>query len=367
MIKHCYIQIPFCKKICSYCDFCKMFYKDEMVEEYLSLLEKEIKNTYQGESLKTIYIGGGTPSCLTTNQLKRLFTILSYFKKDKNIEFTIEGNIETTTKEKLMIYKQYGINRLSFGIESTHPKNLEFLEREFSKEQTKKVLNDARKLGFHNINLDIIYALPTEDLKMLEEDLDYIISLNPEHISTYSLMIEPHTKLEIKKEKNISEDLDASMYDMIKEKLSKASYQHYEISNFSKKGYESKHNLCYWQNKEYYGFGLGASSYIHNKRIMNTRSWTDYKRGFIQKEIEYLTKKDEIEYEILLNLRTKEGINLKYFKQKYQKELQELYHYQDLLEEKYLLEKENHLFIPEDKWYISNEIIVQLLGCEKYE
>ena len=367
MVKHCYIHIPFCKKICSYCDFCKMFYQEDIVDQYLNRLEKEIKETYQNETLETIYIGGGTPSSLSIKQLQKLFSILSILKKDKNIEFTIEGNIETTTKEKLLLYKQQGVNRLSFGIESIHPKNQELLERTFQKEETETILMEAKKIGLNNINLDIMYALPTENLKQVKEDIEYILSLNPTHISTYSLMIEPHTKLGIQKRKPISQDLDAKMYDLIKKELKKANYIHYEISNFSKAGFESHHNLCYWHNQEYYGFGLGASSFLSNKRITNTRSWTNYKKGKIQKEIEVLSKQDQIEYEILLNLRTKEGINLKEFQNKYQKELSNLYQYQHLIEKKYLIEEKDHLFIPEDKWYISNEIIVQLLGCEKNE
>lgn len=367
MIKHCYIHIPFCKKICSYCDFCKMYYKEEIVDEYLDALEQEIKSIYQNEELDTIYIGGGTPSSLTTKQLKRLFSILSIIKKSKNAEYTIEGNIESTTEEKLLLYKKNGINRLSFGIESINQNNLEYLERSFSKEQTEKVIQTARRLGFKNINLDLIYAIPRENIEILTEDINYVLSLEPEHISTYSLMIEEHTKLKIKNEKNIEEDLDEEMYQVICKTLKENDYIHYEISNFCKEGFQSNHNLCYWNNKEYYGFGLGASSYQNDKRIMNTRSLNDYKRKKYQKEIEIVSLKDKIEYQILLNLRTKEGINLSLFKKQYKKEFKEIYHYQELLEKKYLEELENHLFIPENKWYISNEIIVKLLGCEQNE
>lgn len=367
MIKHCYIHIPFCDNICSYCDFCKMYYKEEIVDEYLESLEQEIKSIYQNEELETIYIGGGTPSSLTIKQLQKLFSILSIFKKSKNIEYTIEGNIESTTEEKLLLYKENGINRLSFGIESINQNNLEYLERSFSKEKTEKVLKTARRLGFQNINLDLIYAIPRESIEILKEDIKYVLSLKPEHISTYSLMIEDHTKLKIKNEKNMDEDLDEEMYQVICNVLKENDYIHYEISNFCKEDFQSRHNLCYWKNKEYYGFGLGASSYQNEKRITNTRSLKDYKSKKYQKDIEIVSIKDKIEYQILLNLRTKEGINLSLFKKEYNKELKEIYHYQKLLEGKYLEELENHLFIPENKWYISNEIIVRLLGCDQNE
>ena len=365
MVRYCYIHIPFCDNICSYCDFCKMFYNESIVDKYLDSLEKEIKSIYRGEVLDTIYIGGGTPSCLSLKQLKRLFGIISIFKKNDNIEFTIEGNIESTDKNKLLLYKKHGVNRLSFGIESINKNNLEYLERNFSFEKTEEIINECRKLGFNNINLDIIYAIPTETKEVLIRDIDYILSLDPEHISTYSLIIEDHTKLKIRNELNIEEDLDDEMYNLIRNKLN--SYKHYEISNFCKEGKESKHNLCYWKNDEYYGFGLGASSYIDNRRITNTRSLNNYFDDNYLKEIEELNELSKIEYEVLLNLRIKEGIDLLSFKKKYKKKFDDFFSYQELLDNKYLVKENNHLFIPENKWYISNEIIVKLLGCEVNE
>lgn len=361
MISNCYIHIPFCSKICSYCDFCKIYYNKELVDKYLIALEKEIDLLYKNEVLESIYIGGGTPSCLTIDQLDKLFNILAKLKKSKNIEYTIEGNIESTTQEKLKLYKKYGINRLSIGIETTIKKQLSFLNRELSKENTKTIINMARKLGFNNINLDLMYALPNETIVDLDKDLNFLLSLNVEHISTYSLIIEEHTMLYNKDIKNISEDTDYKMYNYICKKLKDNNYIHYEISNFSKKGYYSKHNTCYWDNKNYYGFGLGAASYIKNKRINNTRSITQYINGNYIKEEETINIEDKIEYEIILNLRKREGINLISFNRKFHKSLKEIYNYNYLLEQGFITEKNNHLFITEDKWYISNEIITKIL------
>ena len=233
MIKSCYIHIPFCSTICSYCDFCKQIYQEKLVKKYLDALEEEILKNYQGEELDTIYIGGGTPSCLSVLELTRLFQILSLFKKSKNFEYTIEGNFSSTTLEKLLLYRKYGINRLSFGMESIDPKNLEFLGRVEGKEEVQSVISLARSLGFSNINVDLMYALPLEDMDVLSGDLDFLLSLNVEHISTYSLMIEDHTLLKIKGVGEISEDLDHEMYQMICDKLGKHHYIHYEISNFA--------------------------------------------------------------------------------------------------------------------------------------
>lgn len=362
--KSCYIHIPFCNRICSYCDFCKIYYNKDLVKRYLTSLKKEIESNYNQEVLKTIYIGGGTPSSLDTYELEYLFNILSILKKDKNIEFTIEGNFESTTKEKLDLYKKYGINRLSFGIESTNKDNLNFLERSLDKEKVKEVLDYAKEIGITNINVDLIYAIPKETNEILKKDIEYILSLNIPHISTYSLIIEDNTKLKINNEKNIDEEKDYEMYKTICNTLKNNNYNHYEISNFSKKGYESLHNTCYWNNDRYYGFGLGASSYINNIRSTNTRSITKYLKNDYIYEQETLSKKDEMEYEVILNLRKKDGINLELFKEKYNIDLINVYNYRNLLENKLLSLSNNNLSITEDKWYISNEIIVKLLGCE---
>ena len=367
MIKNCYIHIPFCSNICSYCDFCKLYYNKKFVKEYLKSLKKEIEETYNGEVLDTIYIGGGTPSCLDIEELKELFDILSILKRHSKTEYTIEGNFESTTLEKLRLYKENGINRLSFGIETTNNKLIKYLERDISKEKIEDIISKCISLNLDNINVDLIYALKDETIDDLDKDLDYILSLNIKHISTYSLIIEEHTKLFINHESEINEDLDYAMYKRIINKLRDNNFIHYEISNFSKEGYESKHNLCYWNNDNYYGFGLGASSYIDNKRITNTRSFTKYREGKYKYIEEVLSIKDTYEYEIMLNLRKKEGISFSKWNKKYHNNFKDLYDYSSLLKDKLLIEENNHLLIPEDKWYISNEIIIKLLGCEIHE
>ena len=366
MIKNCYIHIPFCDKICSYCDFCKMYKYDNFVDDYLEALEKEIKSIYKGEVLETIYVGGGTPSSLSIKQLNRLFNILSIFKRSSNCEYTIENNFESIDRKKLELYKEVGINRLSFGIETTNKDNLKFLERDIDLDKVNDTIKICRELGFNNINVDLMYALPNESIEDLEKDLKYIYSLDVEHISTYSLIIEDHTKLKINGIKNISEDLDYEMYEYICNSMESNGYRHYEISNFSKEGYYSKHNLCYWDNDNYYGFGLGASSYIDNMRITNTRSLNNYKLGKYVKEVEYLNEEDTMEYEIILSLRKSSGIDLDKFKSKYNKELIDVYNYKDLIELGVLVLDNNQLYIPCDKWYISNSIIIDVLERKVY-
>ena len=360
MIKSCYIHIPFCKKICSYCDFCKLLYNKKFIDKYLSDLEVEINNKYRGDTLSTIYIGGGTPSCLDLDELERLFKIISTFKISNDLEYTMECNIDSITKDKLLLMKKYGINRISIGIESIDKNNLKILERESDKKRIINTIGMIRDIGFNNINLDLMYAIPGEDINTLNKDIDFILSLDPEHISCYSLIIEDNTKLNINNYKYIDEDIDYKMYQFICTKLNNNNYKHYEISNFCKEGYYSRHNMCYWKNEYYYGFGIGASSYIDDYRITNTRSITKYIDNKIEKEIiDFYSK---IEYELLLGLRLIDGIDLDSFYNKYNIKLNELYNYDALVKEGLLVVDNNHLFIPEDKLYVSNEIIVRLLN-----
>ena len=364
-VRNCYIHIPFCKKICSYCDFCKLFYDREYISKYLDALQLEIDTYYQGEELDTIYIGGGTPSCLSDSELERLFLILSSFKRSSHCEVTIEANFDSITESKLNICKKYGVNRISFGLESIHSWILEKMGRTLDLDYVHHIISYCKKIGIYNINVDLMYAFLGERLEEVEEDIDFIQSLDVTHISTYSLILEEHTKLYLEKEKSISEELDAKMYEMICSKLS--NYQHYEISNFCKEGYSSRHNLCYWRNREYYGFGLGASGYLGDIRYSNTRSITHYLQNKFRYEEEKLNIYDKMEYEVILNLRTKEGISKKSFIDKYSMKLEEAYHYHELVKEGYLVEDEDYLAIPEKYFYLSNEILVKLLEVCCYE
>ena len=364
MIKNCYIHIPFCSSICSYCDFCKILYREDIVDKYLDNLEIEIKNNYREERLETIYIGGGTPSCLNIRQLNRLFSIIKIFNKADNLEFTIECNFNSINKEKLDLFKKNGINRISFGIETINSKFYQFLNRYEDTSNIRKIIDYCKNIGITNINVDLMYAFKNECLNDVERDLDFIFSLNIKHVSTYSLIIEENTKLFIDGIKNISEDIDSDMYDLICKSMKSHNYLHYEISNFSKIGYFSRHNLCYWNNVNYYGFGLGASSYIKNIRINNTKSITKYLNGEYILNEEVLDFKDIIEYYIILGFRKCSGIDLQDFKFRYKQDLNYYYKYDKLVEDNLLILDNNLLYIPEDKLYLSNSIIVKILEGE---
>ncbi len=360
-IKSCYIHIPFCNSICSYCDFCKVFYNEKLVDKYLDALEYEIDNIYNDECLNTLYIGGGTPSSLNIKQLDRLFMILKKIKLNNNYEYTIECNFNSIDINKLELFKKYGINRLSFGIESISKNNLKLLERIENKDTITNTIKMCKDLGFNNINVDLMYAIPGEDLNCLNNDLDFVLSLDIEHISTYSLIIEKNTKLYINNIKNISEEEDYLMYKKILEKLKLNGYNHYEISNFSKNNYESRHNLCYWNNNNYYGFGLGASSYINDERITNTRSINKYLNKDFNRVIEKITTYDKMSYEMILGLRLIKGVNKKNFFNKYNKQVEEVFDINKLIKDSLLIDDGDNIYIPEDKIYISNEILINFV------
>ncbi len=367
MIKSMYVHIPFCNNICSYCDFPKIYYNKNIINEYLSSLEKEIDKVYHGEVLKTIYIGGGTPSSLSQKETERLLKILSKLKKDKEIEYTIEANFDSVTKEKLQLYKKYGINRISFGLETTNKKHLKFLNRTLDKEKVKTTLNYLHSIGINNINIDLMYALPNEDIEQLNTDLDYILSLDITHISTYSLIIEKNTKLFIDKVKEVDEDLDYMMYEVIRKRLEEKGFHQYEISNFSKTGYKSLHNLTYWNNEKYYGVGLGASFYIKNIRGTNTRSINKYLEGKYLYEKEELSLSDKCTYEMILGLRKIEGVNKNKFYKTYSCTISEKFDIIKLKEKGLLIENDDFIYIPKDKLYIQNEILMSFVGGSSNE
>ena len=275
-MKSVYIHIPFCENICSYCDFCKLKYNSEWISLYLESLKQEIETYYKGEKIRTLYIGGGTPSVLSMIELTKLFEILKLFDLSELEEFTIECNIESITNEKLILFKKNNVNRLSIGVQTFNEKFIKLLNRNHTKEEVEEKINMAKLVGFDNINVDLMYALPGETMEDLECDVDEILRLNVPHISCYSLMIEPNTKLYIDNVKEIDEDLDYEMYKYIEKRLNNREHTHYEVSNYAKIGYESKHNLVYWNNEYYYGFGLGASGYLENYRYDNTKNLTKY-------------------------------------------------------------------------------------------
>ena len=354
-----YIHIPFCNSICTYCDFCKIFYNKKYINDYLNNLEQEIKVRYKSEIVNTIFIGGGTPSSLDDEELIRLMNIIEIFKLNDNYEFTVECNIESITENKLKIMKKYGVNRISIGVESFDNSIIKSLGRNHTKKDVYNKMGIVKRY-FSNINIDLIYAA-YDDINILKSDIDCFLKLDIPHISTYSLIIEDNTVLKINGMKNIDEDIDYEMYKYIEDALEKNDYIHYEISNYAKNGYQSKHNLVYWNNEEYYGFGLSSTSYINNERITNTKNLRKYLNGEYLDTSVYEDKDIRMENEIMLGLRKLDGIDLDRFKEKFNVSLEDIYNIDNLVRNGYLIRDNNCIKIDKKYMYISNEIIVRIL------
>ena len=324
-----YVHIPFCKRKCYYCDFVSYDNKYEKIDSYLETVKKEIEDTSneftKNHIVSTIYFGGGTPSFLESKYIKLLLeNIRRNFNVSSNAEITLEVNPGTITEEKLKTYQMCGINRLSIGLQTTNDNLLKKIGRIHTYSEFLSTYNLARKLGFSNINVDLIFSLPDESLDDLKLDLEKIIELSPEHISTYSLIVENGTKIKELIEENAdgynlpSEDIERQMYWYIKNTLEEKGYRHYEISNFAKEGYESKHNLNCWNQKEYFGFGAAAHSFIDGIRFSNKKILSEYIFNFKSRDIEEKMNREELAKEyMMLGLRKIDGVSISEFERKF--------------------------------------------------
>ena len=329
-----YIHIPFCAKKCNYCDFISFENKNNMIEEYINALKKEIEEfDFSKYEVTTIYLGGGTPSYIKENYIVEILELIknkisTNKTKWDDIEITIEVNPGTVTKEKLKAYKNIGINRLSIGLQSTNDKLLKQIGRIHNYEEFLNTYNLAKKIGFNNINVDLMIALPNQTIEDIKESLEKIVSLDPNHISVYSLIVEEETliakQLEEGKIELPSDDEERRMYWYVKDFLELYGYNHYEISNFSKNGKESKHNLNCWNQEEYIGFGLASHSYIDGIRFCNISNLEKYIENINNldfnknKIIEEKQTKEDMEKEfMMLGFRKIEGVDISKFKEKY--------------------------------------------------
>ena len=344
-----YIHIPFCKQKCSYCDFCSYANKESFIKRYIQCVLKEIievgnNNKIDFENgkddlflVKTIYIGGGTPSLIDSKYIVQIIEDIKLnFEIDEKAEITIEVNPGTVTLEKLEDYNKVGINRLSIGLQSTHEHLLKEIGRIHTYLDFLDTFRFAREAGFENINVDLMIGLPNQTLEEVKDSIEEIVSMEPEHISVYSLILEENTPLFKKVEEGLelpNEDLERKMYWAVKQTLEQNNYIHYEISNFAKKGYESKHNLDCWNQKEYIGFGIAAHSYTNGIRYSNIENIEQYIKNYDEDKTEenlvFHEKQDmeamQKEY-MLLGLRKIDGVSIQEFKIKFVANPVFLYH-----------------------------------------
>lgn len=360
-MKGLYVHIPFCEHICYYCDFAKRVPKDQhMIDAYLNHLIQEINQyVHHFDSIETIYIGGGTPSMLSNNQTEKLLNHLSIIHPK---EYTIEVNPESYTKEKGLLYKKYGINRISLGVQTFNQNILASLNRKHLNQDVYDTVDHLRSIGINNINLDIIYALPKQTMTDLENDLEHIFKINPTHISAYSLILEEKTVFYHEYLKGnfkvMDEDIEALMYQKIIESLTHHGYRHYEISNFSKAGYTSKHNLIYWSMGEYIGVGLGAHGFIDGYRTQNERVLHNYYQQ-TQPSKTFQIEDMKLQDELIFGLRKLEGVHIPTLEDKYQFKLFDKYpKLKEKLEQDLIAYEDNYLKLTHKGIFLGNQVFM---------
>ena len=371
-----YIHIPFCVAKCKYCDFNsfkidlneKIKYLNYLGEE-MKLYKEEIKN----REIDSVFVGGGTPSILNENEINILFEkIKENFNIKSNAEITMECNPGTLTLNKLKVMKKSGVNRLSIGLQAVQNHHLKYIGRIHTFEEFEKNYHDAKQMGFDNINIDLMYALPNQSREDWMESLEKVVKLNPTHISAYSLILEENTELFKMYERDefnlLDENTDIEMYEYTINYLKSHGYNQYEISNYAKDNFECKHNVLYWKCEEYVGIGASASGYFNGIRYNNICELDNYEKMILEgeKPIEWeekLSIKDEIEESIFLGLRMNEGIQISDFKEKYNFDFEKEYKNEiEKLSKMELIEIDNNLMkLTQKGREISNSIFVEFI------
>ena len=328
-----YVHIPFCTQICYYCDFSKVFIKNQPVDSYLEHLLQEF-HSYDIQKLRTLYIGGGTPTALSAPQLE---TLLDGLTKNLDLsvleELTIEANPGDLDADKIAVLKNSAVNRVSLGVQTFDDKMLKKIGRSHLEKDIYENIDRLKLAGFDNISIDLIYALPGQTMDQVKDNVEKAITLDIPHMSLYSLILENHTvfmnrmrrgKLPLPKE-----ELEAEMFEYIIEELEQSGFEHYEVSNFSKPGFESRHNLMYWDNAEYYGIGAGASGYVNGVRYKNHGPIRHYlsavEAGNARVTEEHLSQREQMEEEMFLGLRKKSGVSITRFEEKFGTSFEDLY------------------------------------------
>ncbi|MEG1291766.1 MAG: radical SAM family heme chaperone HemW [Lachnospiraceae bacterium] len=376
-----YLHIPFCMKKCNYCDFLSAPLEDSVRELYTKNLIKEIEQKsedYRDFLISTIFIGGGTPSILEGIQINQIMEkIYRCFQVVKDAEITIECNPGTITADKLSAYRYSGINRISMGLQSTKNQELKHLGRIHTYQEFLENYDLVRKAGFHNVNLDIMSALPNQTLDDWEDTLKEVVKLRPEHISAYSLIIEEGTPFyqlyaeeEQRRERGEepqflpSEETERAMYQLTKEFLKEKGYWQYEISNYAQKNKECNHNIGYWTRENYLGLGLGSASLIENLRFSNTTNLSDYLAGdWAPKNMEQITRKFQMEEFMFLGLRLMQGVSRRKFKETFQVEIEAVYGVilQNMFQKELLNQTEGNIYLTTEGIALSNYVMSEFL------
>lgn len=357
-----YVHIPFCAHICGYCDFTKVLYREEWAFSYVESLFKQFDSLEIEHPLKTIYVGGGTPSSLPSALLEKLLTKLSKYLNHDDYEFTIEANPESLTKEKLLIMKKAGVNRLSIGIESSSEKYLKLMGRKHTFIEGENAVKMAKECGFENITVDLIYGLPLETVEDVKKDVEALLKLDVPHLSTYCLSISKGTMWHKDGYKEMDDEEAALQYETILKELRNAGYIRYEVSNFARPGYESRHNMTYWRDKDYYAVGLGASGYLNGERFTFTKNLSSFIKGNYEGEREKVSINEEIEEFLLTNLRLEKGFKIDDFNMRFGTDFEDKYRIEldKLIKDGLIKVTENSVFATDKGILLLDRILLTL-------
>lgn len=377
MIQSAYIHIPFCHHICHYCDFNKVFFKQQPVDEYIEVLIKEmhhVKQAEREEPLKTVFIGGGTPTALSAKQLDRLLEGITteLLPTNQLIEFAVEANPGELTLEKLHVLKNAGVNRLSIGVQSFEDELLNKIGRVHRKEDVFRTVQQAEQAGFDNLSLDLMYGLPGQTIDQFKKTLETAFTLNVKHFSAYSLIIEPKTVFyNLMQKGRLSlppQEQEAYMYELAMEEMEKHGFTQYEISNYAIPGYESNHNITYWNNDYYYGFGAGAHGYVNGVRTSNIGPIKKYMDKVVESGSAYqsqnqVTKEEAMEEEMFLGLRKVKGVEKSKFQKKFSISLEEKFGEQihQLVNQGLLVNDGHAIFLTHKGKLLGNEVFQEFL------
>lgn len=377
MVKGMYIHIPFCHQICFYCDFNKVFFKDQPVDAYIESIGKELALWKQegalDHPLETVFLGGGTPTALTPQQLGRLLELIhQYVPMAEGFEWSSEANPDELTREKMEVLYKGGVNRLSMGVQTFDQDLLKRLGRTHANDDVLRAVETAREVGFSNISFDLMYGLPGQTMAQWDETLERAFAFGMPHFSAYSLIIEPKTvfyNLMVKGKLNtVTEDLEGDMYERLMEEMEKHGLHQYEISNFAKPGHESRHNLLYWDNEEYIGVGAGAHGYVNGVRYSNHGPLKKYMEPLESGERPVLdatpvSTKAQMEEEMFLGLRKTAGVDIAHFEEKFGAPLEKVYG--EILRNETtkgnLAVEQGHVRLTHKGRFVGNEVFEQFL------
>ena len=373
-----YIHIPFCKSKCRYCDFCSFRAEDKVIDAYIEKLKEELifwGKKLTKEEVITVFIGGGTPSYLKEDHIREICNIIfQYFSVSDDAEITIEANPGTVDLHKLRTYRESGINRISFGLQSTIKEELEYLGRIHTYEEFLQCYDWARQAGFTNISVDLMSAVPKQTLDSYEKNLRRVAELSPEHISAYSLIVEEGTPFY--EDENLddflpSEEDEVLMYQMTAKILKEYGYEQYEISNYARSGFESRHNLGYWSHVPYLGAGLNASSYMDERRFENPSDMKDYLEitSFDEayRQARPLSLHEQMEEFMFLGLRKTKGISKTEFKERFGCSMASVYELplKEAMEQGFIKEQGDQIFLTRNGILVSNQVLCEFLFDEE--